>query len=476
MNLQPKQEIAIQQLLDPKCKYLLYGGSMAGGKSYLLRWAALYYSMWLSLEFNLRGVPVAIFCEDYPTLKDRQISRIDKEFPNWLGSLKDDAINGLSFQIKPEYGGGIILLRNLDDPSKYMSTEFAGIFVDELTRNEEQTFQDLRNRLRYPGIDQVKFMGATNPGGVGHGWVRKLFVDRLSTDPEQDRFFYVHANVYDNKFVSPEYVKQLESLPPKKKKAYLYGSWDVFEGQIYTEFNRDIHVCNPFTPKPQMTLIAGLDWGYSAPTVLLCGVFYPKSFTLPTGDVINFNRLYVYREVDGIEKTPKQWSDEWKDIEELKRLKIYGDPAIFNKLQDSSFSIADQFKREGIYIEKSTNNHLVKITNIHNWLSIAPDGLPYMIIAENCRNLIKTIPEAMYDEHQQEDVDKNWQDDHWYDALSYMLAKVKWIDAKSGSYGLSKIQSDTLPKISITDKQGNFIPLDPDKFANPSSKGVWYKE
>ena len=82
----------------------------------------------------------------------------------------------------------------------------------------------------------------------------------------------------------------------------------------------------------------------------------------------------------------------------------------------------------------------------------------------------------MYDEHQQEDVDKNWQDDHWYDALSYMLAKVKWIDAKSGSYGLSKIQSDTLPKISITDKQGNFIPLDPDKFANPSSKGVWYKE
>ena len=78
-----------------------------------------------------------------------------------MGELKDDQIGGLSFKLKKKYGGGRILLRNLDDPSKYMSTEFAGEFVDELTRDPEQTFLDLRNRLRYPGVDEVKFVAAS---------------------------------------------------------------------------------------------------------------------------------------------------------------------------------------------------------------------------------------------------------------------------------------------------------------------------
>src|SRR3990167_4628617 len=139
MQLQPKQKTALDQLLNPQCKYLLYGGAMAGGKSYLLRWAALYYSLWLSLEFNVRDIPVGLFSEDYPTLKDRQISRIVREFPPYLGELRDSHDEGFAFFINSQYGGGRILLRNLDDPSKYMSSEFAGVFVEELTRNEEQT-------------------------------------------------------------------------------------------------------------------------------------------------------------------------------------------------------------------------------------------------------------------------------------------------------------------------------------------------
>jgi phage terminase large subunit len=441
VTLQPKQQTAIQTLFKPECKYLLYGGAMAGGKSFLLRWAALLYLIFLYKKYDKTNIEIGLFSEDYPTLKDRQISKIEREFPKWLGGLKDDSIHGLSFHLNNDYGGGYILLRNLDDPSKYMSTEFAGIFVDELTRNEEQTFQDLRNRLRYAGIEQVKFMGATNPGGVGHGWVRKLFVDKLSDDPEQKRFFYVHANAYDNKYINADYIKQLESLPDKKKKAYLYGSWDVFEGQIFTEFNRSIHVIPPFVPKPIITLVGGLDWGYSAPAVLLCGALYPIKFN----DLV-FNRLKIYREIDGIETTPKQWAEKWKEIfyqkeiplefQEIRRLKIYGDPAMFNKLQDSSFSIADQFKREGIFIQKSTNNRLTSITTIHNWLSMAPDGLPYMQIGENCRNLIKTIPEAMYDENSSEDIDKTWVDDHWcFPRYTPILTNNGWtpiIDIKKG--------------------------------------------
>lgn len=444
---------------------------MAGGKSYLLRWAALYYQLWLSLEFGMRDVAVGLFSEDYPTLKDRQISKIVREFPPFLGQLRESKEEGFAFFIAPEYGGGRILLRNLDDPSKYMSSEFAGIFLEESTRNPEQTFMDLRNRLRWKGIDQVKFMGATNPGGIGHGWNRKYFVDKNNNDPERDRFFYIQANAYDNKYISSDYIKQLEALPEAKRKAYLEGSWDVFEGQIFTEWNRKIHTCVPFKPKEGLTVVGGFDWGYSAPAVLLLGVFITKEF-----NGIKFNRLYIYKEIDGSEKNPRMWADIYKTrAQEIEKATVYADPAIFNNLQDSSFSIADQFKREGLYFKKSTNNALNKITNMHNWLSIAPDGEPYLVITENCSNLIRTIPEAMYDDLNPEDKDRNWQEDHWYDALSYLLAMIKWIDAKSGAYQRPNA-ADPTPKISLQDENGNLIPLDVDKFANPYSKGVYYKD
>lgn len=474
MNLQPKQQEALKELLNKDTKYLLYGGAMAGGKSYLLRWAALYYTLYISQKYKIKGIPVGLFSEDYPTLKDRQIARIAREFPPYLGELKEDKNEGYAFFIRDEYGGGRILLRNLDDPSKYMSTEFAGEFVEELTRSPEQTFQDLRNRLRYPGIEEVKFMGATNPGGVGHGWVRKLFVDRASEDPEQKRFKYIHASAYDNKYISADYIKQLESLPLKKRKAYLEGSWDIFEGQIFMEWDRNRHVINGIIPKPGIPIVAGIDWGYSAPAVLLTGALY----NLKTPDGIPFTRLIIYREIDGIETTPEHWATIYRrDIPELPQIKFYGDPAMFNKLQDSSFSIADQFRKDGIYIKKSTNNRLTSITTLHNWLSIAPDGDPYMQITENCRKIIKTIPEATYDENAQEDIDHHWSEDHWLDALRYLTAMIKWTQAKSGLYG-SKGSDPLKPKFTITNRKGQLVSLDPSRFetAGQNKRGIYYPD
>jgi hypothetical protein len=474
MNFQPKQTSALKALLDPKCKYLLYGGAMAGGKSYVLRWSAFYYSLWLSQKYGLKGIPVGLFSEDYPTLKDRQISKMAREFPSYLGDLKESKEEGFAFFIKDIYGGGRILLRNLDDPSKYMSSEFAGIFVEELTKNNEQTFQDLRIRLRFPGIDQVKFMGASNPGGVGHGWVRKYFVDKAAfDDPEKDRFSYVHATAYDNKYINQDYLRQLESLPLKKRKAFLEGNWDIFEGQVFVEWDREKHVIPPLVPKDAYAFVAGLDWGYSAPTVLLCGCLYPQDV-----DGKKFHRLIIYKEIDGMEITPENWAKKWKEtITEFMRLKIYGDPAMFNKLQDSSFSIADQLRREGVYVHKSTNNRLNGITTIHNWLSQAPDGLPFMQITDNCRNLIRTLPEAMYDENVQEDTDRNWAEDHWYDSLRYLVSMLKWAPGQVGGVMRPNGQRVGIPKYQLMDKQGRLVSLDPSRFGEVQNKvGVYYPD
>ena len=182
INPLPSQGLALDAMY--RHLFVLFGGAAGPGKSYWLRWALLELLLYWASQGH-RGVRVGLFCEDYPTLRDRQIMRIKREFPLWLGTLKGSQDEGYGFFLRPEYGGGILSLRNLDDPAKYASAEFAAIGVDELTKNDRQTFDDLRFRLRWPGITHRPFLGGTNPGSVGHGWVRKLWVDRDFTGDDE---------------------------------------------------------------------------------------------------------------------------------------------------------------------------------------------------------------------------------------------------------------------------------------------------
>ncbi|MDY0389025.1 MAG: hypothetical protein RBT65_18280, partial [Methanolobus sp.] len=126
-----KQKLAFEQL--KKFKFLLYGGAMYGGKSYWLRWALVVLLVYFYRKYRKKNVVVGLFCEDYPALKDRHLSKIDGEFPAWLGTIHSDhKAYGRSFILNPAYGSGVIAFRNLDDASKYASAEFAAIGVDEL--------------------------------------------------------------------------------------------------------------------------------------------------------------------------------------------------------------------------------------------------------------------------------------------------------------------------------------------------------
>ena len=106
-------------------------------------------------------------------------------------------------------------------------------------------------------------LGATNPGGIGHGWNKRNFVDHAALDDERERYAYISATVYDNKYQAATYIKQLESLTEKEKKMYLFGSWDVFSGQFFDEWNEKVHTCNPFIPDPKAMIVGGMDWSRS---------------------------------------------------------------------------------------------------------------------------------------------------------------------------------------------------------------------
>ena len=207
-------------------KFTLYGGSVGSGKSYWLRWVCIYWLMRLAQETNIRGIRAGLFCEDYPSLNDRHLSKIKHEFPKWLGKWNEQKHE---FTLNPRFGSGILAFRNLDDPSKYLSVEFAIIGIDEVNRNPKTTFDFLRSRHRWPGITKVKFLAACNP--LGEAWVKNMWVKRLFSpdEKEQYEFVFVPALPTDNPHLPKEYYKSLESLPENQRKAYLEGNWDAFD-------------------------------------------------------------------------------------------------------------------------------------------------------------------------------------------------------------------------------------------------------
>lgn len=223
-NFFPKQIEALDA--SKRFKFVLFGGSVGSGKSRWLRWSMLYWLMKYYAKYGIKGVRAGLFCEDYPSLNDRHLTKIKFEFPEWLGRYNEAKHE---FTLAPEYGSGIVAFRNLDDPSKYLSVEFAVIGIDEINRNPKTTFDMLRSRHRWPGIKDVRFLAGCNP--LGEAWVKNMWVKRLFPPDEQEQyeFVFVPALPTDNPHLPKEYYKSLESLPETQRKAYLEGNWDAFD-------------------------------------------------------------------------------------------------------------------------------------------------------------------------------------------------------------------------------------------------------
>jgi len=453
-NFTEKQKTA--QHAVKKYKYTLYGGAMGGGKSYWLRWMLISLLLTWAKK-GIENVEVGLFCEDYPTLKDRQISKIEKEFPKWMGTFHSDhKAHGKCFILEPEYGSGIIKLRNLDDPSKYQSAEFAAIAVDELTKNEFETFEDLRNRLRWTGIEDVKFLAGTNPGGIGHAWAKKYWMDKdfPPEETESNEFAYIQAKADDNPYLAESYLKQLDSLSPDKRKAFRDGDWDIFKGQYFSEFRREIHVVEPFTIPHDWRKFLMLDYGYTKPSAVYWGAVSPD-------DV-----LIIYRELYKTELGYSELVDEavsmYPDSEEIKYW--VADPSIWSKEPSNKGGMSGAEVMQNRYREiKGSGLNLVRGVNdrLNGWALLREYLKPYiregeltakLQIFSTCTNLIRTLPSLVYDTRRVEDLDTDG-DDHAADAIRYGImsrpkasmnperVKDKQFDSVMRKKGLKRLKS-----------------------------------
>jgi len=397
--------------------FTLYGGAAGGGKSYALRWWCLRELLRLFGQTGIRGIRVGLFSEDYPTLVDRQVSKIKYEFPEWLGEVRRSETEGFNFFLKEEYGAGMIALRNLDDPSKYQSAEFAGIAIEELTHSPIEVFDLLRFRLRWPGVERPAFAAATNPGGIGHGWVKRYWIDR-DFPPEMavlaDEFCFVPARADDNPHLAADYKRlSLDTLPEQLRKAYADGDWNIFAGQYFSEWRVDIHIVTPFAIPSYWRVWRGGDWGKEKPCAYYWFAADPEGW------------IYVVREVYGPGMTVPEQAAKIKEVER-------GLPSEYGILDSAcgddsrGESIQDQFLKEGVRWRLSgpSKKRIPGWQKIHSLLAWGPGKPPKLRVFSNCRNLTRTIPTMIHDKNRVEDLDSDGED-HACDALRYGLEDVE---------------------------------------------------
>lgn len=394
--------------------YVLYGGALGGGKSYWLRWMMVDLLTDWAAE-GKKGVRVGLFCEDYPSLKDRHFSKIQYEFPEWLGTLnKADH----EYILNKEYGAGVICFRNLDDPSKYQSSEFAAVAVDELTKNPFETFLFLRTRKRWPGIERTKFIAGTNPGGIGHSWVKKLWMDKEyePTEKEQNQFYFIQSKASDNPYLPENYYASLAGLPEAMRKAYVDGDWNLFKGQVFSEWRDSVHIVNPFPIPPGWKKYRTYDYGRTKPAACL---WVAQDYD---------GRLWVYREYY---QAGKNADEQARDI-----LKLSGDEQYNFSVADSAIfsptgivdaygteTIAETFARNGISWMPASKRRIDGWNLMHERLNHSEGKPPMILFFKNCVNSIKTIPSLIYDENKPEDVDSDG-DDHCADTVRYLLVHL----------------------------------------------------
>lgn len=432
MKPSEKQLLALNTI--SKNKYTLYGGAMYGGKSYLLRWALLGLLLKFYSKYGFKNVQAGLFCEDYPTLKQRQLAKIASEFPKWFGTRHADHKDyGNCFMLDEQYGGGILMFLNLDRPEKYDSSEFAAIGVDELTKNKEEIFTVLRRRLRWTdpitqkSITDCKFIAGTNPGGIGHAWVKKLWMDFIydENETEKDQFAYVHAKFSDNVIKNESYEATLNSMPEKLRKAFRDGDWDTFEGQYFTEWGREWNTCKPFRIPPNWMRFLWMDYGYSAPSCVHWAA------------LDELGRLYIYRELYTTGLTYRALARKVRDMTpDWERNVLQGnmvaDPAIFAKKgeDEGEKSGAEQMEDETdgwLSFRKGNNDRVNGWGVMREYMKpFAMDGIvtSKLIYFEGlCQHAIRTIPSLVYDSIRIEDLDTKGED-HAGDADRYGIMDV----------------------------------------------------
>lgn len=417
----------------------LYGGAAGGGKSDCALAEALR-------QIHIPHYRGLILRKTYPQLSEL----VDRSTELYRSVVPKAKYNDSKHYWLFPSGAKIYFgsLQHDKDKTNYQGKRYDFIDFDELTQFtfSEYSYLFSRNRPNGPGT-RCYMRAQANPGGIGHGWVKERFITpappmttiwervkiRFPDGHEEERKksrIFVPSTVFDNKILlqnDPDYLTRLASMPEKERNALLYGDWDSFAGQVFTEWLDDpdryhdrynTHVIQPFYIPREWQVLCSMDWGYTRPFSIGWYTFDGE------GRMYRIREYYGWDGVpnNGVRLEPSAVAKKVHEIEESdpnlkgRRIIRVGDPAIWGK--QGGESIGELFEKEGISFDKAKHDRINGKMQCHHRLAFGEDGRPMFYCFNTCRNFIRTIPNLVYDESDVEDVDTDGED-HIYDEWRY---------------------------------------------------------
>ena len=410
---------------------VLYGGAAGGGKSFALLIDPLRYCQY----------------PDHSALILRRTNDELRELIHKSTELYPKFYRGAKWSERKSQwtfpSGARIWLTYLEqdkDVLRYQGQSFSYVGFDELTQYPTSFPWDyLRSRLRSTNPEINVYMRATtNPGGPGHSWVKKMFIDpatpntsfwardletkEVLTYPKghskagqplfQRRF--IPASLKDNPYLynQGDYETMLLSLPEVQRKQLLYGSWDIAEGAAFTEFDRKTHVIEPYDIPSGWRKFRACDYGYGSYSAVLWFAVTPD------------DTLVVYRELYVRKVLAVELARIILNLESQDGKMAYGvlDSSCWHKRGDTGPSLAEQMILEGCKFRPSDRSRGSRVSGkneIHRLLRVDEDtDMAGIQIFNTCTNLIAQLPILPLDKRNPEDIDTH-AEDHLYDALRY---------------------------------------------------------
>lgn len=400
------------RFLQAKAMHVAFGGARGGGKSWAIRAKALL------LANRWPGIKILIVRRTLVELRNNHIEPLK-------AMLKGIAKYNQQERKFVFPNGSTITFEFYDsekDEQKYQGVEYDVVFIDEATTFLEHWLKIITSCCRGVNGFPKRIYYTCNPGGPGHSYIKRLFVDRDFRENENpDDYIFIQSLVTDNTALmeaDPNYIKFLLNLPPKLRKAWLYGDWNIFEGMYFEEFRNDpehykdhrwTHVIDPFKPKPHWPIYRSFDWGYEKP--FSCGWWTVDD----DGVIYRIDEMYGVQYSAG-EPVPDQgmkWDPDhvFREIRKHenehpylagKRITGVADPAIWDAEYGVSF--AEMAAKHGIYFQQADNKRIPGWMQMHYRLAFDDNGFCQMYIFRTCRNFIRTIVTLEYDPHKEGDL------------------------------------------------------------------------
>lgn len=382
----PKQRVFFDAVLNPKGpKYVGFISGVGGGKTItgcvtMLAQAVLYPSTYL------------ICRQYYPELKDTTYRTFKQICPPEL--IIEDRIADMLIRVKGVGGkSSTILFRPLEEPDKLRSLNLGGFFIDEASQVSEEAFMLLQGRLRDSG-GLRKGICISNPNG--HDWQYRWFYkqDFFKNEEEKKKYFLIKGTSLENTFLPQDYIEtMLNSWSDLRIQREVMGSFDTFEGAIYDEFRRDVHVVEPYEIPDTWTRIIGQDHGYRNPAASVFGAVDGD------GNIVIYDELYVKETL--IEDICKKIAT--KTGPRLKHLMLI-DPSTKAKRNQaggvaySDFSIYLDNLPKNVAIATANNEVGTGIEKVKSFLKINPKNKkPRLTIFSNCVNILEEFVQYRWD-------------------------------------------------------------------------------